>query len=130
MNAEIKRLPDAELEIMQEIWRADGPVTSSELQERLLERHTWKLPTTLGFLTRLMERGFISCEKRGRINVYTALVEEKTYLESETRSFLERLCGNSLKTFVSSLYNGKAIGQRELEELQGFIDDAVKGERE
>ena len=47
-------------------------------------------------------------------------------MQKESKSFLERLCGNSLKTFVSSLYNGRAITEEDLAELRSFIDDATK----
>ena len=53
-------------------------------------------------------------------------MREEEYLQKESKSFLERLCGNSLKTFVSSLYNGRAITEEDLAELRSFIDDATK----
>lgn len=130
MGNAMKRLPDAELEVMMIIWKADGPVSSAYIQERLRETHTWVLPTTLGFLSRLAERGFVSCEKKGRGNLYTALVSENDYLENESRSFLERLCGNSVKTFVSSLYHSQAINDEDLAELRRFIDATAKKEEE
>ena len=126
MSETLKKLPDAELEVMMIIWKAGKPVSSSYIQEQLKGRQTWVLPTTLGFLSRLCERGFLSCKKQGRSNLYTALVREEEYLQKESKSFLERLCGNSLKTFVSSLYNGRAITEEDLAELRSFIDDATK----
>lgn len=120
---EWKKLPDTELEIMMLIWHAKGPVTSAYLMEQLKGRKTWVLPTLLSFLSRLCDKGFLSVRREGKANVYTPIVDEESYRENESRSFLERLCGNSLKTFVSSLYNGRAIDDDDLKELHDYIEE-------
>lgn len=123
---EFKKLPDAELEIMMLIWQAGSPVTSSYLMEQLRGKKKWVLPTLLSFLSRLRDKGFLTVRREGKSNVYTAVVDEEKYRANEIRSFLERMCGNSLKTFVSSLYHGKAIGDDDLDELRRFIDGQSK----
>lgn len=65
---------------------------------------------------------------RRKINIYTSAVDEQEYLENESKSFLEKLYGNSLTAFVSSLYQGNAISDGDLAELRKYIDQATKGE--
>ena len=126
LQSQNQRLPDAELELMKLIWHADGPVTSADLMERLKGHKTWGVTTVLNLLGRLCERGFLCCEKRGRFNEYHPLVEEQTYLQSESRSFLERLHGNSFRSLVASLYEGHTISEEDLEELAQFIEENTK----
>lgn len=121
----IKRLPDSELEIMKIIWKANGPVFSAYIQEHLRTKKKWAACTVLGFLTRLVEKGFITCEKRGKTNIYTAVIEEKEYLQFESKTFLEKLYGNSLESFVSALYHGKSIDKEDLKKLREYIDEMV-----
>jgi len=83
----------------------------------------WAVTTILNFLARLVDRGFLTVKRKGKTNIYTSIVSEEEYLESESKSFLERLHGNSLKSFVASLYSGDVISQRDLEELKSFIDE-------
>lgn len=128
LKGEIKRLPDAELEIMMIIWEAKEPVTSAYIMKALEGIKTWGTTTVLNFLSRLVERGFLKCEKQGKINVYTVIIQEETYLENESKSFLERLHGNSIKSLMAALYKGKGITKQDLEELQSFIDEKTKGE--
>ena len=118
----ISRLPDAELMIMNIIWDAKGEVTSADVAKTLANQKDWSVTTILTFLSRLVERGFLTVRKDGRTNVYKAAVQEATYVESESKSFLERLHGNSLTSFVAALYNGHAISKQDLDELRNFID--------
>ena len=72
---ETKRLPDAELAVMQEVWSApERPVPSAWVTERLADR--WKTTSVLTFLSRLCEKGFLQCDKQGKMNVYTRLVSQ------------------------------------------------------
>lgn len=119
----IPRLPDAELEIMKIIWAGSGDATSAYIVEKLEGKKDWAVTTVLNFLARLADRGFLSVRRSGKTNVYTPIISEDDYLKSESRSFLERLHGNSLKNLVASLYDGKAISRNDLEELKRYIDD-------
>lgn len=120
--SEIQKLPDSEFEIMMAVWDEDGPVTSEMLLERL--HKSWKKPTLLNFLSRLCDRGFLSCEKRGKINVYTPLVKREDYVRRESASFLQKVHLGSLTALVASLYDGRAITDSDLEELEDFIRGA------
>lgn len=128
MSKSIKRLPDSELEIMMVLWEAKEPVTSAYVSEKLKKKKDWKITSVLTFLARLVKKGFAASTRQGKVNIYTALIGEQQYLESESKSFLEKLYGNSLTTFVSSLYNSKIINNDDLAELEQFIDQKTKGE--
>lgn len=74
----MERLPDAELEVMQALWRQEKyPVSSAALMEELAGRR-WQTATLLKLLSRLEERGFVKREKEGRNNLYTPLVRRRT----------------------------------------------------
>lgn len=119
---EMKKLPESEFEIMMAVWEHPGPATSELLLERL--NKSWKKPTLLSFLSRLCERGFLKCEKQGKINVYTPLVAREDYVRQESAGFLQRVHLGSLTALVASLYDGKAVSKEDLEELEEFIKEA------
>ncbi len=62
----------------------------------------WKMTSVLTFLSRLCDRGFLSCTKEGRQNLYTPLVSERTTVSVRGVGFLRRLCGGSVKNLVAS----------------------------
>ena len=128
MSGKIRRLGDAEWEIMQVIWGTGGPVRASEIQEKLKDRRPWPLSTLMTSLGRMADKGFLSCEKEGRNNWYRPLISEAEYKAEESRSFLSRLYGNSLTGLVSAMYAGKAVGKEELEELRRLLDELTEKE--
>lgn len=47
----------------------------------------------------------------------------------ESRSFLQRVHKNSLKSLVASLYDGKGIDNNDLQELRQYVDQ-ISGREE
>ena len=124
----ISRLPDAELEIMKIIWCCEADsgiseITSARLVDALAGKKDWAVTTVLNFLARLVDRGFLSVRREGKINIYSPIIDENAYLEVESKSFLERLHGNSIKSFVAALYGGEEISPDDLAELRDFIEE-------
>ncbi len=130
MKKVIRRLPDSELEIMLVLWKAGRPMTSAEISDRLRNGKKWKITSVLTFLSRLAEKGFVSVEKNGRANLYGALIREEDYLQQESKTILEKLYGNSLTAFVSSLFDGRSVGKEDLDELRRYLEDRTGGKKE
>lgn len=124
----MKKLGDAELEIMIALWEVDEPVTSSYILEQVKETRKWKLPTLMTVLARLTEKGFVHCDRSTRTNYYSAIVGEKEYKEQESHSFLGRLHGNSIQSLVTALYDGKAISKEDLLDLKQMIEEITERE--
>lgn len=59
----IKRLPDAELEVMQALWSCTPPASRSDIETVLQSVHPMAVTTLLTVLTRLGEKGFLRIEK-------------------------------------------------------------------
>ena len=118
----IKKLPEAELEIMLVVWDAKEAVTSEYIMARL--NKDWTRPTLLKLLTRLTERGFLRCEKDGRHNIYTILVPREDYVQEASGTFLKKLHHNSLTSLVASLYDSQKVSKADLDELKRFIEEA------
>ena len=118
----MKKLGDAELEIMLAVWEAGEPVPSSYVQEKLRGRRDWALPSILTSLSRLVDKGFLSCQKRGKSNWYHPLVSEKDYKAAEGRGLTARLYGGSFTGMVASLCDGRAIDEDDLAQLRQYLD--------
>lgn len=103
----IKKLPDAEFEIMKVVWANEPPITSSIIMEQLGKDKDWKAQTILTLMVRLVERGFLRTEKNSKERLYFPLISKEEYLKFETRSFMERFHGNSFASLVTTLFDGK-----------------------
>ena len=119
----MKKIPDAELELMMVIWDSEQPVSRMDI-ERKMENHRDVVPSTnLSLLSRLEKRGFLRKEKQGNVNYYSALVGKAEYLQAEGQRVLDRMFGSSLKNFVMALYDGRGLSEKEIEELRALIDE-------
>ncbi len=129
MKDKIIHLPNSELELMMILWEADGAVQRSYIDERIAEHQTWGVTTILNLLARLEKKGFVKVESlgKGKSNLYSAIITEEEYLESESRSVLGRLCGRSVTNLVASLYKNRKVDEKELDELQAFLNEHRKG---
>ena len=117
----IRSLPASELEIMLAVWGKEGGATAPEVLQALGRRLT---PSALhSYLKRLEEKGFVCCEKEGKVNRYRALVSQKDYQARESRTILDQLYGHSLKRFAAALYDGGTLRREEVAELRDYLDE-------
>lgn len=86
-----KRLPDSELDIMLVIWEAKEPVSRAYIEQQIKKKKKIAATTVLTLLSRLCDKGFVSCEKKGNMNLYTAIVNDQDYKNSESRSIIKKL---------------------------------------
>ena len=117
----IRRLPDAELEVMQAIWECEEPVSRADIDVILKDTHPMALTTLLTLLTRLSEKGFIRIEKEGRSSRYYPLVSKQEYLAQQSNRFLQKLCGGNLSVYASALCDS-GLTKEELAELRSILE--------
>lgn len=113
----MRKLPEAEVEVMKAVWANEPPVTTRILMDQLGNARGWKTPALITFLTRLMERGFLRSEKHGKERLYFPLVEKEDYLKFETGNFIRQYHGNSLTSLVAALCDNQEVGEGDLKEL-------------
>ena len=122
----MKKIPDAELELMMIIWDAGRPLTRVEIEENLSDDREVLPNTILSLLTRLEKRGFVKKERDGKLNYYSALMEKEPYLKEAGQGFLNRMFRGSLKNFAAALYDGEELSKEEAAELLEFWENKVK----
>ena len=122
---ENKRLPESELDIMLVVWAGEGGVTAPAILEGLARPLT--ASALHSYLKRLEEKGFLACEKRGKVNYYTPLVSREEYQRSEGRTILQKLYGGSLSRFAAALYDGERVAPEEVADLQALLEQLKEG---
>ena len=125
-NDNIKRLPDAELEIMKELWAADEPLTRPQLGQRLA-RKSWTSTTLLALLARLESKGAVSHEEGGKAKRYTAALPREDAARSATEQFLGKVYGGSLGLMMSAMVSSRALSQADIDELSAILEQAKEG---
>lgn len=117
MDYSMRKLPDAEFEVMKTIWANTPPVTTNLLMQQLGNAKGWKTPALITLLVRLTERGFIRSEKLGKERTYYPIIQKEDYLKFETGNFMKQYHENSVSSFVASMYDNQSLKKEDLEEL-------------
>lgn len=124
---ERKALPDSELDIMLVIWHGGNGVEAPRILEGLERPLT--ASALHSYLKRLEEKGFLRCEKAGRVNQYTPLISEEEYRRQAGGAVLEKLYDGSLKTFTAALWDGGRLSEADVDELRAYLDELEWGRR-
>lgn len=122
----LTKLPDTEFEIMKVIWASEPPVSTHVIMEQIGHKRKWKTPTAISLLLRLVERGFLQTEKRGKERVFFPAVDREDYLRFETGNFMRLYHEDSFVSFISTLYGGKDLNEADLEELKKWMEEGRK----
>ena len=81
------------------------------------------ISTLLTLLSRLIDRGFLSSEKRGRERIYYPQVEREEYMEYETKNFIKKLHKNSFMSLVNTLYDNNDLTEQDMDELSRWLEE-------
>ena len=121
MEMAVRRLPDAELEVMQAVWACKPPASRADINAHLQDTHPMALTTLLTVLTRLSEKGFIQIQKQGRSARYVPLIARRDYLAQQSRRFVQKVCGGSLPAFAAALCDS-GLTREELAQLRELLE--------
>ena len=124
---QFQSLSESEMEVMRVIWASPTPVTSAEMLERFSAKG-WKIQTVSTFLTRLVEKGALKIEKRGRGNLYSPALTPEEYRRREARNVVDTMYGGSMLDFMAAFYGGNYADKREIEELRRWFEREMSGE--
>lgn len=113
----MKKLPDAEFDIMKVVWANEPPITTNMILEQLGHERDWKAQTVISLMLRLVDRGFLRTEKIGKERTYYPLVRKEDYLKFETSSFVKQYHDNSVLGLINTLYDDQALSDDEVDEL-------------
>ncbi|QUL57895.1 BlaI/MecI/CopY family transcriptional regulator [Paenibacillus tritici] len=120
--SKIHKLSDTELELMEAIWASAPPVTSTELLNQfLLKGRDWKAQTISTFLSRLVDKGFLTATRHGRLNKYIPEISPEAYKLVETQHVLDGLYQGSVKNLISAMYDGDKLSDRDIDELKHWF---------
>ena len=113
-----ERITDAELEVMDALWSAPGPMTLAQVKAALSRRNG---DTTKTLLRRLCQKGAVAQEKR-EVYYSRPLVARGELGRSRTQRLIDRLYDGSAKAMVAAMVEHHQLRPQEVEELRQMFD--------
>ncbi len=118
----VPRISDAEWEVMNVVW-GKHPVTANEVVQELAERTTWNHRTIRTMLNRLVKKGALSYEAKGKAYLYEPRIRKELCVRQEGQSFVERVFGGAIAPMLVHFVRNSHLSPREIEELKRIISD-------
>ena len=116
----IPHIGDAELQVMQVLWKAEEPLSTAQINEAVKE-YGWKRTTVSTFLVRLTEKGAVRTEKRGVQYYYRPLITQEAYRRAQTGALVHSLFDGSVTALAASLFEDLSLTPSDVEELQEIL---------
>jgi len=105
---------------MSVIW-AKAPLTATEVFDALPAGHGWKQKTVNTFLTRLVDKGVLTADKREKAFVYAARVPREKCVQHEGESFLRRVFRGASGDLVLHFCERADLTAEEIRELEQLL---------
>jgi BlaI family penicillinase repressor len=115
-------ITEAEWAIMELLWEK-SPRPSQEIVALLEEGRGWKRATVVTLLARLTAKGALATEAQGNRFLYTPAVRRTACVAEETRSFLDRLFGGTLRPLVAHCAEHHSLTKKDVAELKALLDE-------
>ena len=114
------QLADLQLAIMQVLW-SRGPSSVAEVREALRPQRVLAYTTVGTMLSKMEEKGYVSHEVDGRINVYQSQLQQDRVSRSMVTDLADRLFSGDVAEMVCHLLDGCEVSQQELSQLKKMI---------
>ncbi len=114
-------ISEAELEVMKVLWKSGQPITAQDVCDKLVNKE-WKYSTIATLLGRMVDKGAVTHEKRGKFYYYTPLIDEQEYKLDQTKDLIGRLYDGSVKNLVVSLFANQEMSDQEVQEIKEMFD--------
>jgi len=120
------RLSCVEMEVMQTIWELATPVTVAQLLTIFEDNKGWKTSTIATMLERIISKGFLHKEMKGRANYYSISVTLEDYQRQEGRNIISSLYGGSVKNFITAFAEDGNMTATDVKELQEWFESSAE----
>jgi BlaI family transcriptional regulator, penicillinase repressor len=116
------RISNAEWEVMSVVWSRDS-LTAQEVFSALPSGHGWKQKTVNTFLTRLVDKGVLTVDKREKAHVYKARVAREKCIQAESDSFLKRVFQGATGDLVLHFCEHADFTEAEVRDLEQMLKE-------
>jgi|AP95_1055475.scaffolds.fasta_scaffold157950_1 predicted transcriptional regulator len=120
-HTELPTISDAELEILQVLWR-ESPLPAHAIIQHLQQRRDAHPRTIKTLINRLLKKNAIGFHEKNRKYHYYPLVDKVDFYSHKTDSFLQRFFDGQLTPLVSFFSEEKKLSEEDLKELKSLIE--------
>jgi len=115
------QISDAESIVMEVLWLR-SPRSAEDVIAELARDQDWQEATIKTLLNRLLKKGAIRAEKDGRPYSYSAVLKRDDWVNSQSRTLLNRLFGGRVAPLVAHFSEKGKLSKKDIAELKKLIE--------
>jgi len=115
------QISDAESIVMEVLWLR-SPRSAEDVITDLARDQDWQEATIKTLLNRLLKKGAIRAEKDGRRYSYSAVLKRDDWVNSQSRTLLNRLFGGRVAPLVAHFSEKGKLSKKDIAELKKLIE--------
>lgn len=120
MNSISYKISDAELEIMEILWREKRAVSFTDIRTELSGKTDWEKSTIATLLRRLQKKGAVLIQEK-EIRYYTPNLSKEEYIKRRERNLINKLFEGSTKKFIAAFCQSGELTEADIDELKMYF---------
>lgn len=118
-------MTECELLVMKAVWSNEEAMSIKDIQARVngMYNKTWKVQTVSTFLARLVQKGFLTMERRGRQFFYYPTVTEEEYGRDEIIKCVDMWGNGKIQSLVSAFSEVRGLTKEEKNKIREILAD-------
>lgn len=110
-----------ELSVMEAIWQ-HFPCSAEQVIERLNQNGQWHEKTAKTLIYRLLKKGAIEHQKKGRQYWYSPCIEREVFKQQQSNSFVGEVFNGKVSHLVAAFAQDNSLSQSDVSELKAIIE--------
>ena len=121
-------LTNIEMLIMKCIWDTPEELALSQLVAMVNERFdkNWRPQTISTYLAHLVRKGYLSFERKGKVFLYTPLVDKKTFCKQQIKNMYEYYGNYSFVDFFRIFQDTGLVTDKDVAEMKNMLGNVQK----
>lgn len=115
-------LGEAEMEVLQHVWKGGGGVTVAAIHEQVSRKRKVAYTTIMTIMRKLADKGYLRYEKHGSAYRYEAARSPGEVKHSLLTGILGKVFGGSPVDLVESLVTYEPLSEKERAEIIKMLD--------
>lgn len=121
----MEELTDCEVLVMKVIWHSEEALSIQEITGAVNATYDkdWKVQTVSTFLSKMVKKGYLDMQRKGRYFFYYPLVTEEEYGDREIKKCVELWSDGKIDGLLAAFTRTHKLTEEERKRIGGMLDE-------
>ncbi len=121
----MEELTDCEVLVMKVIWHSEEALSIQEITGAVNATYDkdWKVQTVSTFLSKMVKKGYLDMQRKGRYFFYYPLVTEEEYGDREIKKCVELWSDGKIDGLLAAFTRTHKLTEEERKRIGGILDE-------